>query len=150
MVLPLKTYQENSRGAKKRGRRHLPLICLPTSQNPCWNLSWLRDTWTIRKDPSVLCCECSTQSCPGLCDLMDYSLPGISVHGTFQARILKWASMLCSRGSSRPRDQTRVLVCPALVGRFFTNSATWEVLERTLSQTKYELSKMIDTRQPGN
>ena len=48
----------------------------------------------------------SLQSCPVLCDLMDCSLPGSSVHGILQARILEWVAMLFTRGSSRPRDQT--------------------------------------------
>ena len=39
---------------------------------------------------------------------MDYSLPGSSVHGIPQARILEWVAMPSSRGSSRPRDQTHV------------------------------------------
>ena len=43
-----------------------------------------------------------------LCDLTDSRLPGSSVHGTLQARILEWAVVLSSRGSSRPRDQTCV------------------------------------------
>ena len=45
-----------------------------------------------------------TQSCPTLCDAMDYSLPGSSVHGILQARILERVVMPFSRGSSRPRD----------------------------------------------
>ena len=45
------------------------------------------------------------QSGPTLCDPMDYSLPGSSVHGILQARILKWVAILFSRGSSRPRDR---------------------------------------------
>ena len=48
------------------------------------------------------------QSCPTLCDPMDCSLPGFSVHGILQARILEWVTISFSRGSSRPRDQTRV------------------------------------------
>ena len=39
---------------------------------------------------------------------MDCSLPGSSVHGIVQARILEWVSMPSSRGSSRPRDRTWV------------------------------------------
>ena len=42
------------------------------------------------------------------CDRMDCSLPGSSVHGTPQARILKWVAISFSRGSSWPRDQTYV------------------------------------------
>ena len=45
----------------------------------------------------------SLQSCR-LCDFMDCSLPGSSVCGIFQARILEWVVMPSSRGSSQPRD----------------------------------------------
>ena len=41
-----------------------------------------------------------TQSCPTLFDSMDYSLPGSSVHGIFQARILEWVAISFPRGSS--------------------------------------------------
>ena len=41
-----------------------------------------------------------------LCDPMDCSLPGSSVYGILQARILEWIVIPFSRGSSRPRDQT--------------------------------------------
>ena len=45
----------------------------------------------------------AAQSCPTLCDSMDYT-----VHGILQVRILEWAAFPFSRGSSRPRDQTQV------------------------------------------
>ena len=45
-----------------------------------------------------------TQLCLTLCDPMDCSLAGYSVHGILQARILVWVSMFYSRGSSQPRD----------------------------------------------
>ena len=48
------------------------------------------------------------QSFPILCDLMDCSLPGSSVHGILETRILEWVAMPFSRGSSRPRDHTWV------------------------------------------
>ena len=63
------------------------------------------------------------QSCPTLCDPMDCSPPGSSLHEIFQARILKWVAISFSRGSSQPRDQTWVS-CTA--GRFFTDWATRE------------------------
>ena len=44
------------------------------------------------------------QSCPILCDPMDCSLPGSSVHGILLARILEWIAIPFSRGSSQPRD----------------------------------------------
>ena len=58
------------------------------------------------------------------------SLPGSSVHGILQARILEWVAMPSSRGSSWPRDQTGTsLMSPALAGRFFTTSTTWGALK---------------------
>ena len=48
------------------------------------------------------------QLCLTLCDPMDGKLPGSVVHGIFQARILEWAAISFSRGSSQPRDQNRV------------------------------------------
>ena len=44
------------------------------------------------------------QSSPALCDLMDCCLPGSSVYGVLQARILEWAAISFSRGSSQLRD----------------------------------------------
>ena len=48
------------------------------------------------------------QSCPTLCDPMDCTLPGSSIHGIFQARILEWVAISFSRKSSRPRDWTQI------------------------------------------
>ena len=61
------------------------------------------------------------QSCPILCDPMDCSLPGSSVHGIFQARVLEWVAISFSRGSSWPRDWTWV---SCIAGRRFTIWAT--------------------------
>ena len=44
------------------------------------------------------------QSCLTLCDPMDRNLPGSSIHGIFQARVLEWVAISFSRGSSQPRD----------------------------------------------
>jgi len=54
---------------------------------------------------------------------MDYNLPGSLVHGIFQARILEWVAISFSRGSSRPKDQTRV---SQIADRFFIFWATRE------------------------
>ena len=48
------------------------------------------------------------QSCPTLSNPMDHSLPGSSVHGILQARILEWVAMPSSRGSFQHRDRTHV------------------------------------------
>ena len=58
------------------------------------------------------------QSCPTLCDPMDCSPPGSSIHGIFQARVLEWVAIAFSRGSSHTRDQTWVF---QIVGRCFTD-----------------------------
>ena len=50
----------------------------------------------------------SLQSCLTLCDPVDCSPPGSSIHGILQARILEWVAMPSPRGSSQPRDQTHV------------------------------------------
>ena len=57
----------------------------------------------------ILCiCVKSLQSCPTLCDLIDRSPPGSSVHGILQASILEWVATPSSRGSSQHRGQTCV------------------------------------------
>ena len=56
------------------------------------------------------------QSCPALCDPMDYT-----VHGMLQARILEWVAFPFSRRSSQPRDRTQV---SRTAGGFFTSWAT--------------------------
>ena len=65
------------------------------------------------------------QLCPTLCDPMDCSLSGSSVHGIFQARVLEWIAISFSRGSSRPRNRTRI---SHIAGRRFTVWATREAL----------------------
>ena len=57
------------------------------------------------------------QSYPTLCIHMDCSLPGSSVHGIFQARVLQWLTISFSRGSSWPRDGTQV---SHIAGKCFT------------------------------
>ena len=80
------------------------------------------------------------QSCPTLCEPMDYSLPGSSVHGIFQVRsgfsfplpgnlpdpgmeslkrILEWMAIAFSRESLQPRDWTHVSNIFCIAGRFF-------------------------------
>ena len=61
------------------------------------------------------------QTCPTLCDPMDYT-----VHEILQARILEWVAFPFSRESSQPRDRTQV---SCIAGRFFTSWATREAQE---------------------
>ena len=87
----------------------------PSSQKVL--LDWTLLEYKIRVE-SCLWDECmhaqSLRLWATLLDLMDYSLPGASVHGILQARLLEWVAMPSSRGSC-PRDLT---ISPALQGRF--------------------------------
>ena len=69
------------------------------------------------------------QSCPTLCNPVDCSLPGSSVQGILQARLLEWVAISFSRGSSRPRDQTQV---SRIGGRRFNLWATREALSKVM------------------
>ena len=86
-------------------------------------------------------CAKSLQSCLTLCNPMDCSPPGPSVHGIIQARILEWVAI-----TSLPKlgIEPMSLMSPALTGRFFTTSATWEVLRtresQLLSQCAHEIT----------
>ena len=65
---------------------------------------------------SVDDCYCLVAKlCLALCDPMDCSTPGSSVHGISQAKILEWVTISVSRGSSQPRDQ----ICLSYSGRLF-------------------------------
>ena len=93
--------QRNKQAAFPSARKH-------------WPLTWHAGA----PGPSSSLHACSDVSCSlppyGLC-----SLPGSSVHGIFQAKILQWVIMPLSRGS-QPRDQPRSPLSPAVAGRFFT------------------------------
>ena len=96
----------------------------PTQSSPpssTHRFSWLPDTWvfyqTAREGQSVSCSVVSDSLWP--CGL---SLPGSSVHGILQARILEWVAISFS-SSSQPRDWTQV---SHIAGRLFTIWATWE------------------------
>ena len=57
-------------------------------------------------------------------DSMDYNLPGSSIHGVLQARVLEWVAISFPRGSSWPRERTQV---SCIVGRHFTIWDTREI-----------------------
>ena len=76
------------------------------------------------------------QSCLTLCNPMDCSLPGSSVHGIFQAVVLEWIAISFSRGSSQPRARTQVSrivdrLSHYLVFRWLTWA--WPVASQSLS-----------------
>ena len=77
----------------------------------------LRDVSTAAEHLRV----CSvTQSCLTSCSPMDHSLPGSSLHGILQARILEWVAIPFSRDLPNPGIESTSLTSPALAGGFFT------------------------------
>ena len=81
------------------------------------------------------------QSCPTLFDPTDCSLPGSSLHGILQARVLEWVAISFSRGSSRHRDWTLVSRIP---GRRFNLWATREAHHKQESRVLEEISVTSD------
>ena len=70
-----------------------------------FNGQWLYQLWNIYILEYLLALLAKLlQSCSTLCDPMDYSLPGSSVHGILQARLLEWVAILFSRGYSQTSD----------------------------------------------
>ena len=98
--------------------------------------AWVAKSWTWLSTTFFFCLlpwSEVAQSRPTLCDPMDCGLPGSSVHGIFQARMLEWVAIYFSRGASWPRDQTWV---SRMVDRCFTVWATREA-SFTLDKTYF-------------
>ena len=81
----------------------------------------------------MLCHAQSIQLYLTLCNSMGYSPSGSSVHGILQERILEWVTMPSSRGSSPPRDQTRIF---CIAGGFFTTEPPGKPMKWYSSQIK--------------
>ena len=75
-----------------------------------------------------------------LCNSMDCSPSGSSVHEIFQARILKWVAIFYSRGLPYPGIEPVFLVSPALAGRFFTTVASEKPIKEFIRVIKYSKS----------
>ena len=83
------------------------------------------------KSPSFALALTSTflnKLCLTLCNPMDYSLPGSSVHGIFQTRILEWVTIPNSRGSSQLKDWTHVSCVSCNDRQILFHCTTWEAL----------------------
>ena len=90
--------------------------------NMCLLQSFLDHLFYYERKVKVL----GVQLCPALCDPMDYSPPGSSVRGLFQARTLEQVAVPSCRGSSRPRDRIHISYVSCMAGKFFTVWATRE------------------------
>ena len=121
-----------------RNRMNLSEIMFKNEQNIFFYFSNVRCLLVFLKvnnmnnHPSILYCVTllpwvvsvpakSLQSYPTLCNPMNCSPPGSSVHGILQARILEWVAMPSFRGSSQRRDHTHIsCVVSCIAGRFFS------------------------------
>ena len=102
-------------------------IALCITLNGVFRESFTKDDILIKEQSSSEVAQLSLT----LCDPMHCSLPGSSIHGIFQARVLEWVAISFSRGSSGSRDRTQV---SHITGRHFTIRATREALS---SQWKF-------------
>ena len=90
----------------------------------------------------------SAQLCLTLSDVMDCSPPGSSIHGILHARIPEWVAISFSRGSSQPRDRTRV-ACVSCIGRGLVHHwATWEASQVYMHVHKHILFNRINAYWP--
>ena len=112
---------DNIKVAKVRKKRLILRILMETMQRP----------WKCLRKCSYLAYSslprCSVaHSCLTLCDPRDCSQRCVFVHGISQARILEWIAISSSRGSSQPRDQTRVSSISRIVRQILYHCTSWE------------------------
>jgi len=85
-------------------------------------------------DPVTFYWECACMlSHSVVSDPLDCNPPGSSVHGIFQARILEWFAISFHRGSSQPRDRTRVSCVSCIAGGFLTR---WAIRDSPIGRVK--------------
>ena len=106
-------------------------------------------TWTnVSSEAKGICgwkCTClHAPLCPTVCNPMDCSPPGPSVHGIFQARILEWVAISYSRHNPNLRIEPR---SPAVAGRFFTTEPPGKPRKSTIPQS---LCNPMDSSPPGS
>ena len=105
--------------------------------------SWVRIWRQFKSLRSILWKKSESEAaqlCPILCDLTNCSPPGSAVHGIFQARILEWAAISFSKGSSQRRDQTWV---SCIAERRFTILATKEAQNQVWPDPFMELKPIL-------
>ena len=110
-ILPQSTSQSKSQSqARFKGQKNRLHFLTGGEAKSCHKATYIQGHGNY-----CYCCEVA-QSCLTLCNPTDCSLPGSSIYGISQARILEWVAISFSRGSSRPRDRTWV---SRFVGRCF-------------------------------
>ena len=112
-------------------------VTCPPPLPPAETHAFLQRSSPVREPHRKLCTEdqismCQLtvpsrdQLCPALCNPVDCSQPGSSVHGIFQRRILEWVVISYSRGCSRPRDWSQVSCVSCIGWQILYHWAPWE------------------------
>ena len=100
-----------------------------------WNFVKAESSWSCVGAQSL-------QSCWTLCDPMDCSPPGSSVHGIFPAGILEWVAIPYSKTSSWPKDRIHV---SCIAGRYFTSEPPGKP-----NWSLFSTCKLVDGSLPGS
>ena len=118
----------------------MPLKCYCGTDGPVPGIcraSW-SDLTLAHMGWFIYCCRSVAKLCPTLCNPMDCSPPGSSVHGISQARTLEWVAISSSSRSSRPRDG----ICISCMGRSVLNHLpTWEVCDGLYNEAKEHIPR---------
>ena len=106
----------------------MPIFFFRVSSSDSGCLFFLISFCVFSKIPSVIIYFVwkVAQLCLSLCDSVDCSLPGYSVHGISQARILECVVISYSRGSSCPRDRTHIFYVSCICRQILYHCAIWE------------------------
>ena len=87
----------------RRQPTRLPCPCDSPGKNTGVGCHFLLQCMTVKSESEV------AQSCPTLSDLMDFSLPGSSIHGIFQARVLDWGTTAFSTEEDKKKVYEKIL-----------------------------------------
>ena len=100
---------------------------LEAAQDAALRVLWCRCHSSEICDICAHACKCLVaQSCPTLCDPVNYNPSGSSIHGIFQAHILECIAISYSRGSSQLRDKTLVSWDSCIGRQILHHWATWK------------------------
>ena len=139
---------------------------LSTVNNRCWHFKltfnfsepgcyfWLGCVETMQNESSLnnfhtVLCGAVSQSCTTLCDPMDCSLPGSSIRGIFQARLLEWVAMPSCKESSWPRDRIQVSYA-SCIGRQILATSTLRTRQEFLKAHSLAAQLHQEKRSFGN
>ena len=137
--------------------RIIEWVAIPFSRGSFWPRDWSRvscsagrffSVWVTYLVTYLVTCLFQismkwsevAQSCLTLCDPMDCSLPGSSVHGIFQARVLEWVAISFSRRPSQPKNRTWV---SCIADRCFTVRHIWNENRKIYSGQGWSLNLEI-------